>query len=122
LAESRSLAKRWEFANIYPKLTGYNTSGQSKALDSLWKALGFEGSQKPGEKPDGEDEQKSSFFRAFPEPQIYRASWLRKPGDPEFVVVAGETAGGGGGTSTLSEPVISDPEPPPRSAMPEVVP
>jgi hypothetical protein len=80
-------------------LTGYNTAGQSKALDSLWKALGSEGSKKP----DGEDDQKSSFFRAFPDPSIYRAKWMRKPGDPDYEEDEGETArrrreSGGAGT------------------------
>ena len=74
-------------------------------------ALVFEGSKKPGDQDEPESEK----------PQIYSA-WMRKPGDPDYEEDEGETAGGGGGTSTLSEPVISDPEPPPRSAMPEVVP
>src|ERR1700733_153996 len=42
IGREQILAKWWEFATIDPKLTGYNTSGQSKALDLLWKALGFE--------------------------------------------------------------------------------
>jgi hypothetical protein len=41
IGREQILAKWWEFANIDPKLTGYNTSGQSRALDSLWKALGL---------------------------------------------------------------------------------
>jgi hypothetical protein len=40
IGREQILIKWWEFATIDPKLTGYNTSGQSKALDSLWKALG----------------------------------------------------------------------------------
>jgi hypothetical protein len=94
-------------------LTDYNTSSQSKALDSIWKALGFEGSKKR----DGEDDEKSSFFRAFPEPSIYRAKWMRKPGDPDYEEDEGETAGGWE-TSTRREPVMGNPEPPPRSARP----
>ena len=65
IGREQILAKWREFANIDPAKTGYNTTGQSKALDSLWKALGFEGSKTPGE-----EEPK-------PEPpNIYRASWL----------------------------------------------
>jgi hypothetical protein len=73
IGREQILAKWWEFATIDPKLTGYNTSGQSKALDSLWKALGFEGS-KPGDEDEPEPEK----------PQIYRAKWMRKPGDPDY--------------------------------------
>jgi hypothetical protein len=65
IGREQILAKWWEFANIDPQLTGYNTNGQSKALDSIWKALGFEGSKKPGEeepKPESVD--------------IYRPPWL----------------------------------------------
>jgi hypothetical protein len=46
LGRGQILVKWWEFANIDPKLT--RDSGQSKGLDSLWKALGVEGSMKPG--------------------------------------------------------------------------
>src|ERR1700691_6023079 len=49
IGREQILAKWWEFANIDPAKTGYNTSSQSRALDSLWKGLGFEGSKKPGE-------------------------------------------------------------------------
>ena len=115
IGREQILAKWWEFANIDPKLTGYNTAGQSKALDSLWKALGFEGSKKP----DGEDGEKPSFFRAFPD--VYRAKWMRKPGDPDYEEDEGETAGGGE-TTTRRDPVMGDPEPPPRSTSPGVVP
>jgi len=100
----------WEFATIDPKLTGYNTSGQSKGLDSLWKALGFESSNKPGDQDEPEPER----------PQIYRAKWMRKPGDPDYEEDEGETAGGQE-TSTPSEPVQSSPEPPPRSVRPAEV-
>ena len=65
LGREQILAKWWEFASIEPAKTGYNTIGQSKALDSLWKALGFEGSKTPGE-----EEPK-------PEPpNFYKAAWL----------------------------------------------
>ena len=96
-------------------MTGYNTAGQSRALDSLWRARGFESSKKPG----GEDDEKPSFFRAFPD--IYRAKWMRKPGDPDYEEDEGEKACGEE-TSTRPEPVMSDPEPTPSSARPEVVP
>jgi hypothetical protein len=65
IGREQILAKWWEFACIDPAKTGYNTTSQSKALDSLWKALGFEGPKKPGE--------------AEPEPEpvdIYRPPWL----------------------------------------------
>ena len=65
IGREQILAKWWEFASIDPAKTGYNISGQSKALDSLWKALGFEDSGKPGE----EDPK--------PEPpNFYKAAWL----------------------------------------------
>ncbi len=115
IGREQILAKWWEFACIDPKLTGYNTAGQSRALDSLWKGLGFEGSKKP----DGEDDKKPSFFRAFPD--IYRAKWMRKPGDPDYEEDEGETAGGLE-TSTSREPVTSDPEPQPPSARPAAAP
>jgi len=54
-------------------------------------------------------------------PKIYRAKWMRKPGDPDYEEDEGETAGGGE-TTTRREPVISDPEPPRRSARSEVEP
>jgi hypothetical protein len=110
IGREQILAKWWEFATIDPKLTGYNTSGQSKALDSLWKALGFESSNKPGDEDEPEPER----------PQIYRASWMRNPGDPDYEEDEGRTADGPE-TSARREPVMSDPEPPPRSARPEVV-
>ena len=65
ISREKLLAKYLEFVNIDPKLTGYNTSGQTKALDSLWKALGFDDSKKPGEEePEPEP------------PNIYRPPWL----------------------------------------------
>jgi hypothetical protein len=54
--------------------TNGNITGQVKALDSLREMLGFVG-PRPGEKPDGEGD---------PKPQIYRATWMRKPGDPDY--------------------------------------
>src|ERR1700734_3480048 len=65
IGREQILAKWWEFASIDPAKTGYNTTGQSKALDSLWKALGFEGPKK------SEAEE--------PEPKtvnIYHPPWL----------------------------------------------
>jgi hypothetical protein len=65
IGREQILAKWWEFASIDPAKTGYNTTGQSKALDSLWKGLGFDGSKNPGQ-----DELK-------PEPpNIYHPPWL----------------------------------------------
>ena len=111
IGREQILAKWWEFATIDPKLTGCNTSGQSKALDSLWKALRFESSNKPGDEDEPEPDK----------PKFHRATWMRKPGDPDYEEDEGETAGGAE-TSTHPEPVMSDPEPTPRSARPEVVP
>lgn len=102
IGREQILAKWWEFANIDPKLTGYNTSGQSKALDSLWKALDFEASKKPGDEDEPEPER----------PQIYRAAWMRKPGDPDYEEDEGQTAGGRE-INTPLEPVMSVPEPRP---------
>jgi hypothetical protein len=65
IGREQILTKLWEFGCIDPKLTGYNTSGQCKALDSLWKNLGFEGPKK------SEAEE--------PEPKtvnIYHPPWL----------------------------------------------
>jgi hypothetical protein len=45
---------------------------------------------------------------------------MRKPGDPDYEEDEGETADDRE-TSTRREPVMSDPEPPPRSARPEEV-
>jgi hypothetical protein len=109
IGREQILTKWWEFANIDPKLTGYNTSGQSKALDSLWKALGFEDSKKPGDEDEPE-----------PAPQIYRAKWMRKPGDPDYEEDDGQTVGDQ--DNTRPEPVMSVSEPPPSTARPAVVP
>src|SRR3984885_16160732 len=65
IGREQILAKWWEFASIDPAKTGYNTTSQSKALDSLWKAPGFEGPKK------SEAEE--------PEPKtvnIYHPPWL----------------------------------------------
>jgi hypothetical protein len=65
IGREQILAKWWEFACIDPAKTGHNTSSQSKALDSLWRALGFEDSKKPGEaEPQREPVD------------IYRPAWL----------------------------------------------
>src|ERR1700733_7912893 len=65
ISREQILAKWWEFASIDPAKTGYNTTGQSKALDSLWMSLGFEGSKKP-EEEESEPEP----------PDIYHPPWL----------------------------------------------
>jgi hypothetical protein len=39
ISREQILAKWWEFGNIDPAKTGYNTSGQTEALDYLWEAL-----------------------------------------------------------------------------------
>src|ERR1700733_14873166 len=62
------LAKWWEFANIDPA-KGYNTSSQSKALELLWKGLGYADAEQ--KKPDGGE--------GDPKPNIYRAKWIRQP-------------------------------------------
>jgi hypothetical protein len=73
ISREQILAKYWEFANIEPA-KGYNTSSQSKALELLWKGLGYAdaGQKKPDE---GEGD---------PKPSIYRAKWIRQPGDPDY--------------------------------------
>jgi hypothetical protein len=103
IGREQILAKWWEFASIEPAKTGYNTSSQSKALDSLWNP------KKPG---DGEGEGDSK-------PQIYIAEWMRKPGhrgsqDEEEMDDSRET-------STRREPVMGDPEALPKPARPAVV-
>jgi hypothetical protein len=76
IGREQILAKWWEFANIDPAKTGYNTTSQSKALDCLWDALGYADSdlKKPGAE-EGEGDPKATF---------YRAKWMRKPGDPDY--------------------------------------
>ena len=113
IGREQILAKWWEFASIDPAKTGYNTTGQSKALDSLWKALGFVDSDP--KKLDGREDEEDL------KPQFYRAKWLRKPGDPDYEEDEGETAGSLE-ASTSPEPVMSDPELPPQSMRPIAVP
>jgi hypothetical protein len=109
ISREQILAKWWEFANIDPT-KGYNTSSQSRALELLWKGLGYADSEP--QKPSGEGEGE-------PKPQIYRAKWMRKPGDPDYEEDDGEAADSGE-TSTRRETVMSAPEPAPAS--PAVVP
>jgi hypothetical protein len=98
IGREQILAKWWEFASIDPAKTGYNTSSQSKALDYLWNVMGYadSNSKKPSE-GDGE-----------PKHQIYRAKWMRKPGDPDYE--EDDEMDGGRETSPRREPVMSDPE------------
>lgn len=98
ISREQILAKWWEFANIDPA-KGYNTSSQSKALELLWKGMGY---------ADGDSDPKKPECEVAPKPQIYRATWMRKPGDPDYEEDEGETAGS-------REPVMSDPEPPLKS-------
>jgi hypothetical protein len=107
ISREQILAKWWEFANIDPA-KGYNTSSQSKALELLWKGMGYTDGNSDPKKPEGVDE---------PKPQIYRATWMRKPGDPDYEEDDGETARSRE-TSTRREPVMSDPEPPLKSVGP----
>jgi hypothetical protein len=57
-------------------------------------------------KPEGDGE---------PKPQIYRATWMRKPGDPDYEEDEGEKAGSWE-TTTRHEPVMSSSEPSPNLA------
>ncbi len=68
ISREQILGKWWEFANLDPAL-GYNTSSQSKALELLWKGLGYADSD-PKQPGEGDGDSK---------PQIYRASWMRGP-------------------------------------------
>lgn len=74
ISREQILAKWWQFGNLDPAL-GYNTSSQSKALELLWKGMGYADGDSDPKKPEGEVE---------PKPQIYRATWMRKPGDPDY--------------------------------------
>jgi hypothetical protein len=105
ISREQILAKWWQFGNLDPAL-GYNTSSQSKALELLWKGLGYADGDSDPKKPDGDGQ---------PEPQIYRAKWMRKPGDPDYEEDDGETAGSRE-TSPRPEPVMSGPEPSPNPA------
>jgi hypothetical protein len=51
------------------------TVSQSKALELLWKGMGYADGDSDPKKPEGKVE---------PKPQIYRAAWMRKPGDPDY--------------------------------------
>jgi hypothetical protein len=111
ISREQILAKWWEFGNLDPALC-YNTSSQSKALELLWKGMGYADGDSDPKKLDGEVE---------PKPQIYRAAWMRKPGDPDYEEDDGETVGSRE-TSTPSEPVMSGPEPPLKSVAPVAAP
>jgi hypothetical protein len=105
ISREQILGKWWEFGNLDPAL-GYNTSSQSKALELLWKGMGYADGDSDPKKPEADGELK---------PQIYRAKWMRKPGDPDYEEDDGETAGS-------RETVMSDPEPSPQSIRPAAVP
>jgi len=92
IGREQILAKWWEFANIEPAKTAYNTSSQGKALDYLWNALGYSDS----------DPKKPYGGEADSNPQIYCAAWMRKPGDPDYE--DDEALG--------AEPEVVDPGPP----------
>jgi hypothetical protein len=64
---------------------------------------------------DGDSDPKKPEGGGEPKPQIYRAAWMRKPGDPDYEEDEGETTGSRE-TSTRREPVMGDPEPPPVAA------
>jgi hypothetical protein len=65
IGREQIMARLHELGMLPPERTNGNIIGQVKALDSLWKALGFEESKKPEE-----EEPK-------PEPpNYYKASWL----------------------------------------------
>src|SRR5665213_1056898 len=51
ISREQILAKWWEFANIDPA-KGYNTSSQSKALELLWKGMGYADADSDPKKPD----------------------------------------------------------------------
>jgi hypothetical protein len=70
----------------------------SYTLELLWKGMGYADGDFDPKKPEGE---------VAPKPQIYRATWMRKPGDPDYEEDEGETAGG---------PVMNGPEPSPNPA------
>jgi hypothetical protein len=76
ISREQILAKWWEFANIDPA-KGYNTSSQSKALELLWKGMGYADADSDPKKPDDGEGP------GAPKPDIYVASWMRKPGERE---------------------------------------
>ena len=96
IGREQILAKWWEFANIDPAKTGYNTTGQSKALDSLWKALGFEDSKKPGEEEPTPDLMVD----------VYRPPWVLERQRGIFRE-----------REESPEPELSSSEPPPRRSQ-----
>lgn len=61
------LTKLWEFANIAPEKTRYNTTSQQQAVDSIWTKMGFK-----GDAPRVEDLRPEA-------PDVYQAEWMRKP-------------------------------------------
>jgi hypothetical protein len=93
ISREQILAKWWEFANIDPA-KGYNTSSQSKALELLWKGLGYADGNSDPKKPEGEGDSK---------PKIYVAAWMRKPGDPEYEDWD-EVDGGRGAARVVNQP------------------
>jgi hypothetical protein len=107
ISREQILAKWWQFGNLDPAL-GYNTSSQSKALELLWKGMGYADGDSDPKKPDGAVE---------PKPQIYRATWMRKPGDPDYEEDEALDAELG-----VVNPAENRPEPPPMPARPVVVP
>jgi hypothetical protein len=64
ISSERILAKWWEFACIDPAL-GYNTSSQSRALELLWKGLGY--ADCSSEKPQEEEKV-----------DVYVSAWMRE--------------------------------------------
>ena len=60
------LAKWWTFGCIDPAL-GFNTSSQSRALELLWKGLGY-----------ADAEAKKPEEAANSQPDVYVAEWMRK--------------------------------------------
>jgi hypothetical protein len=74
IGREQIMARYHELSMLPPDKTNGNITGQVKALDSLREMLGLVGPQ-GGANPDGEGDSK---------PQIYRAKWMRKPGDPDY--------------------------------------
>ncbi len=61
---------------------------------------------------DRDSDPKKPEADAEPKPQIYRAIWMRKPGDLDYEEDEGETVGNRE-TNPRREPVMSGPEPRP---------
>jgi hypothetical protein len=100
ISREQILAKWWEFANIDPA-KGYNTSSQSRALELLWKGLGYvESDPKKPDEGAGEDSSK---------PDVYVAAWLRE--------ARGEKAEG-----EIPDPLPKTEEPTPSQTRPVAVP